>query len=48
MGGRRPADAVGRAVAVARIATGETGETTCKQPAKARSGKAGARAGTPE
>ena len=45
-GQKRPADVVGCAVHVAMIATGEieTDETTYVQPAKARSGKAGARA----
>ena len=43
-GQRRPADVVGCAVRVARIATGEIEDTKHKQPAKVRSGHAGARA----
>ena len=43
-GQKRPADAVGCAVAVARIATGEIEETTLKQPAKGKSGRAGSMA----
>ncbi len=42
-GQKRPADVVGCAVAVARIATGETEETT-QQPAKRKAGQAGGRA----
>jgi hypothetical protein len=43
-GQRRPADAIGNAVHIARIATGETQETTLAQPAKRNSGLAGAKA----
>jgi hypothetical protein len=43
-GQRRPADAIGNAVHVARIATGEEKETALKQPAKRKSGLAGAKA----
>jgi len=43
-GQRRPADAIGNAVHIARIATGEIEETTLKQPAKRKSGLAGASA----
>lgn len=43
-GQRRPADVIGNAVLVAKIATGEVEETTLKQPAKRKSGKAGAKA----
>lgn len=43
-GQKRPADVIGNAVHIARIATGEIEETGYKQPAKARSGKAGAKA----
>jgi len=43
-GQKRPADAIGNAVHIARIATGETQETTLKQPAKRNSGLAGAKA----
>ena len=43
-GQRRPADAIGNAVHIARIATGEEQETTLKQPAKRKSGLAGAKA----
>lgn len=38
---KRPADAVGNAVHIARIATGEIEETAFKQPAKRNSGLAG-------
>ena len=41
---KRPADVVGCAVAVARIATGEAEEATPKQPAKRKAGRAGGRA----
>ncbi|MDE0418283.1 MAG: RNA-binding protein [bacterium] len=41
---KRPADVVGCAVHVARIATGEIEETTNKQPAKRKAGVAGGRA----
>lgn len=43
-GERRPADAIGNAVTVAKIATGEIEDTRYAQPAKVRSGKAGAKA----
>ena len=43
-GERRPADAIGLAVHVARIATGEIEDTKLEQPAKRRSGLAGAKA----
>jgi len=43
-GQRRPADAIGNAVHIARIATGEEQEATLKQPAKRNSGLAGAKA----
>ena len=43
-GQKRPADAVGCAVAVARIATGEIEDTAYKQPNKAKGGRAGAKA----
>ncbi len=43
-GQQRPADVIGNAVRIARIATGEEQETSLKQPAKRASGKAGAAA----
>ena len=43
-GQKRPADAIGNAVHIARIATGEQQETALKQPAKRASGLAGAQA----
>lgn len=43
-GQKRPADAIGAAVMVAQIATGEADETELKQPAKRKSGLAGAKA----
>lgn len=43
-GQKRPADAIGNAVHIARIATGEEQETELKQPAKRKSGLAGAKA----
>ena len=43
-GQRRPADVIGNAVHIAKIATGEAEETTLKQPAKRKSGIAGAKA----
>jgi len=43
-GQKRPADAIGNAVHIARIATGEIEETTLAQPAKRNSGLAGAKA----
>ena len=49
-GQKRPADVVGCAVTVARIATGEIEEQKGppKQPAKARSGRARSESLTPE
>lgn len=41
---KRPADVIGNAVRIAQIATGEVEETTLKQPAKRKSGLAGAKA----
>jgi hypothetical protein len=43
-GQKRPADVIGNAVHIARIATGEVEETKLKQPAKRASGFAGAKA----
>ena len=43
-GQKRPADVIGNAVHIARIATGEEQETTLKQPAKRNSGLAGSKA----
>ena len=43
-GQRRPADAIGRAVHIAQIATGEIEETKLEQPAKRKSGLAGSKA----
>lgn len=43
-GQTRPADVIGNAVHIARIATGEIEETGLKQPAKRASGLAGAKA----
>ena len=43
-GQKRPADVIGNAVHIARIATGEEAETGLKQPAKHKSGLAGAKA----
>lgn len=43
-GQKRPADAIGLAVHIAKIATGEVEDTTLKQPAKRASGLAGAKA----
>ena len=43
-GQKRPADVIGNAVHVARIATGEIEDTTYQQPNKAKSGRAGAKA----
>ena len=45
-GQKRPADAIGCAVHVAKIATGEIEETPRPVAAKVRAGKAGARART--
>jgi len=43
-GQKRPADVIGNAVHIAKIATGEIEETSLKQPAKRASGLAGAKA----
>ena len=43
-GQNRPADVIGNAVHIARIATGEIEDTELKQPAKRASGLAGAMA----
>jgi hypothetical protein len=43
-GQTRPRDAIGNAVHIARIATGEIQDTGLKQPAKRKSGLAGAKA----
>ena len=43
-GQKPPADVIGNAVHIAKIATGEVEETTLKQPAKRASGEAGASA----
>ncbi len=43
-GQQRPADVIGNAVLIAKIATGEVADTGYKQPAKAKSGRAGAAA----
>lgn len=43
-GQKRPADVVGCAVTVAKIATGEIEDTQLKQPAKRKAGRAGAKA----
>lgn len=43
-GQKRPADVIGNAVLIAKIATGETEDTKLKQPAKTKSGQAGAKA----
>ena len=43
-GEKRPADVIGAAVMVAKIATGEITETTKEKSGRVRSGKAGARA----
>lgn len=43
-GQKRPADVIGNAVHIAKIATGEIEDTTLRQPAKRASGKAGAKA----
>ena len=43
-GQNRPADAIGNAVHIAKIATDEIEETTLKQPARRKSGHAGAQA----
>ena len=41
-GQKRPADVIGCAVAVAKIATGEIDESGYRQPNKVKGGKAGA------
>ena len=43
-GQKRPADVIGNAVLIARIATGETQDTGLQQPAKRASGLAGGQA----
>ena len=43
-GQKRPADVIGNAVHIAKIATGEMEDTTLKQPAKRKSGLAGSSA----
>lgn len=43
-GQKRPADVIGNAVHIARIATGEVEDTALKHPAKRASGLAGAEA----
>lgn len=43
-GQRRPADVIGNAVHIAKIATGEVEDAGLQQPAKRRSGLAGAKA----
>ena len=43
-GEKRPADAIGTAIMVARIATGEITETPVQKSGRVRSGKAGAKA----
>ena len=43
-GEKRPADAVGCAVTVMRIATGEIEDTGYKQPGKRKGGKSGGKA----
>lgn len=43
-GQKRPADLVGNAVMIARIATGEIEDTKLTQPAKRKSGLAGGKA----
>jgi hypothetical protein len=43
-GEKRPADVIGNAVHVMRIATGEISETLATKSGKVRSGKAGAKA----
>ena len=43
-GQKRPADVVGCAVSVTKIATGEAEETLAKKSGRVRSGRAGARA----
>jgi len=43
-GERRPADVVGCAITVAKVATGEIEDDRLRQPAKRKSGLAGAKA----
>lgn len=43
-GEKRPADVIGNAVHVMRVATGEISEEGLRQPKKRRSGQAGAKA----
>ena len=43
-GQKRPADVIGNAVHIAKIATGEVEDTKLAQPAKRKSGLAGAKA----
>lgn len=43
-GERRPADVIGAAIMVAKIATGEIEESQVQQSGRVRSGKAGAKA----
>ena len=43
-GQKRPADAVGCAIAVAKVATGEIEERPVKKSGRVRSGRAGAKA----
>ena len=43
-GQKRPADVIGNAVHIAKIATGEIEDSRLKQPAKRKSGLAGSKA----
>ncbi|MEC7162227.1 MAG: RNA-binding protein [Pseudomonadota bacterium] len=43
-GEKRPADVIGNAVLIAKIATGEAEDTRLKEPAKRKSGLAGSKA----
>lgn len=43
-GEKRPADAIGAAIMVAKLATGEIAETPVEKSGRVRSGKAGAKA----
>lgn len=47
-GEKRPADVIGNAVRVMRIATGEIEDTPSKTPKRAKGGKARAKALSPE
>lgn len=47
-GEKRPADVIGNAVHIMRIATGEIEDTPSKAPKRAKGGRARARALTPE